>query len=112
MKISKRDALMWYSFFAQLPEDEPLMPRQQELALAVLSQIELAQERRIADLRAQTCSRLIIGSRIFLYIDRIFLTHFLLPPQFLIFSRPHAPWRCENDDSLPAPRLWAGWVFW
>ena len=34
MKISKRDALMWYSFFAQLPEDEPLMPRQQELALA------------------------------------------------------------------------------
>ena len=43
MKISKRDALMWYSFLAQLPEDEPLMPRQQELALAVLSQIELAQ---------------------------------------------------------------------
>ena len=52
MKISKRDALMWYSFFAQLEEDEALMPRQQEIALAVLSQIELAQERRIADLRA------------------------------------------------------------
>ena len=52
MKISKRDALMWYSFFAQLPEDEPLMPRQQEISLAVLSQIELAQEKRIADLRA------------------------------------------------------------
>ena len=53
MKISKRDALMWYSFFAQLDEDEPLMPRQQEIALAVLSQIELAQEKRIAELRAQ-----------------------------------------------------------
>lgn len=31
MKISKRDALAWFSFFAQLPEDEPLPPRQQEL---------------------------------------------------------------------------------
>ena len=53
MKISKRDALLWFSFFAQLDEDEPLMPRQQELVLATLSQIELAQEKRIADLRAQ-----------------------------------------------------------
>ena len=53
MKISKRDALMWFSFFAQLDEEEPLMPRQQEIALAVLSQIELAQEKRIAELRAQ-----------------------------------------------------------
>ena len=47
MKISKRDALMWFSFFAQLDEEEPLMPRQQEIALAVLSQIELAEEARI-----------------------------------------------------------------
>ena len=53
MKISKRDALLWFSFFAQLDEDEPLMPRQQELVLATLSQIELAEEKRIADLRAQ-----------------------------------------------------------
>ena len=53
MKISKRDALMWFTFFAQLDEEEPLMPHQQELALAVLSQIELAQEARIAKLRAE-----------------------------------------------------------
>ena len=53
MKISKRDALMWFSFFAQLDEEEPLMPRQQELVLATLSQIELAEEKRIADLRAE-----------------------------------------------------------
>ena len=53
MKISKRDALMWYSFFAQLDEEEPLMPRQQEIALAVLSQIELAEEARIKALRAE-----------------------------------------------------------
>ncbi len=53
MKISKRDALMWLSFFAELPEDEPLMPRQQEIVLATLSQIELAQEARIAQLWAE-----------------------------------------------------------
>ena len=30
MKISKRDALQWFEFFAEV--DEPLPPRQQELA--------------------------------------------------------------------------------
>ena len=46
MKISKKDALLWYSFFAELPEGEELLPRQQEIALAVLSQIEDAVEAR------------------------------------------------------------------
>lgn len=40
MKISKKDALMWYRFFAQLPEDEELMTRQTEIAYAVLTQLE------------------------------------------------------------------------
>ena len=40
MKISKKDALMWYRFFAELPEDEELMVNQQEIAYAVLAQIE------------------------------------------------------------------------
>ena len=53
MYISKSDALAWFEFFAQLPEDEPLMPRQQEIALATLSQIEVAEEARIAALRAE-----------------------------------------------------------
>ena len=44
MKISKRDALMWYSFFAEYAGDMPLMPRQNEIALAVLAQIEEAVE--------------------------------------------------------------------
>ena len=53
MKISKKDALEWYRFFAQLAEaGEPLMPRQQEIALAVLSQIEAAVEKQWADLMA------------------------------------------------------------
>ncbi|MDO5435770.1 MAG: radical SAM protein [Clostridia bacterium] len=46
MKISKKDALLWFRFFAQLDEDQPLGCRQQELALAVFSQIEDAVDAR------------------------------------------------------------------
>lgn len=46
MKISKKDALTWFRYFAELPEDEPLGCRQQEIALAVFSQIETAVEAR------------------------------------------------------------------
>ena len=53
MYISKSDALTWFEFFAELPEGEPLPPRQQEIALAVLSQIELAEAARIEALKAQ-----------------------------------------------------------
>jgi len=50
LKISKKDALLWFRFFASLPEEEPLGCRQQEIALAVFSQIELAAEARQAAL--------------------------------------------------------------
>ena len=50
---SKRDALMWFSFFASLPEDEPLLPRQHELALAVLAQLDRAAKARREKLRAE-----------------------------------------------------------
>ena len=46
MKISKKDALMWFEFFAQLPEDEQLLNRQQEIVLATFAQIEDAVEHR------------------------------------------------------------------
>ncbi len=46
MYISKKDALTWFEFFAALPEEEGLMPRQQEIAYAVLAQIERAVEAR------------------------------------------------------------------
>ena len=46
MKISKQDALNWFRFFAELPEDEPLGCRQQEIALAVFAQIETAVDTR------------------------------------------------------------------
>lgn len=46
MLISKKDALTWFSFFAALPEGEELMTRQQEIAYAVLAQIETAVDAR------------------------------------------------------------------
>ena len=53
MLISKSDALSWFEFFSELPEDEPLSPRQQEIALATLSQIEVAEAARIEALKAE-----------------------------------------------------------
>lgn len=53
MKISKQDALTWFSFFATLPEEEELLPHQQELAYAALAQIEAAVEQRRQALMAQ-----------------------------------------------------------
>ena len=46
MKISKADALQWFTFFAELPEDEELTVRQQEIIWATLRQLELAAEAR------------------------------------------------------------------
>ncbi len=44
MKIPKKDALAWFDFFASLPEDEELSPKQLEIAYAVFAQIEDAVE--------------------------------------------------------------------
>ena len=52
MKISKKDALTWFRFLAELPEDEPPGCRQQEIALAVFAQIETAVEARRRELLA------------------------------------------------------------
>ena len=53
MLISKRDALQWFEFFAGLDPDEPLLPRQREIALAALYQIETAEAARIDALMAE-----------------------------------------------------------
>lgn len=42
MKISKKDALIWFEFFAMLPEEEEVMPKQQEIIYATFAQIEAA----------------------------------------------------------------------
>ena len=46
MKISKRDALAWVSFFAQLDPEEELGPRQYELGQSAICQLETAVEAR------------------------------------------------------------------
>jgi pyruvate formate-lyase activating enzyme-like uncharacterized protein len=42
MRISKKDALMWFEFFSVLPEDEEVMTKQQEIIYATFAQIEAA----------------------------------------------------------------------
>lgn len=46
MKISKKDALMWFEFFAMLPEDETLSAIQEDIVYATFAQIEAANEDR------------------------------------------------------------------
>ena len=53
MNISKREALQWFEFFAALEDGEVLSLRQQDIALATLSQIEEAADRRIDCLMAE-----------------------------------------------------------
>ena len=53
MKISKQDAYNWFQFFSELPEEEELTIRQQEIVYAVLAQIEDAVDERCARLAAQ-----------------------------------------------------------
>lgn len=53
MKISKKDALLWFNFFASLPEDEALTTQQEEIVLATFAQIERTVFKRQDDLKAQ-----------------------------------------------------------
>ena len=53
MKISKKDALMWFEFFVELPEDEELSVWQQEIVYATFAQIEAAVDAENARLKAQ-----------------------------------------------------------
>ena len=46
MKISKSDALIWFDFFSQLPEDEEISIKQEEIIYATFAQIEAAIDHR------------------------------------------------------------------
>ena len=63
MYISKKDALQWFEFFAQLPEDEALFTWQQEIVYAVLAQIETAVDKRIAEMQADIPGLKTLGNR-------------------------------------------------
>lgn len=53
MKISKKDAFMWFEFFSMLPEDEEIMIKQQEIIYATFAQIEAAVEKRNEMLKSE-----------------------------------------------------------
>ena len=63
MKISKKDALMWFEFFSQLPEGEQLSVRQQEIVYAVFAQIEDAVDARREKLMAEIPGLKVLGGR-------------------------------------------------
>ena len=69
MKISKQDALTWFTFFAALPEDEELMPFQQEIAYAAFAQIEAAVIDRNRSLQAEIPNLQTLDGRTF-YVGR------------------------------------------
>ena len=95
MKISKRDALMWFRFFAELPEGEPLPPHQQEIALATFAQIEAAEDARIAQLQAQIPQPSVAGGAHVLRRRRGELSRGLS-----LVSAGHGPERHPQDQSL------------
>ena len=65
MKISKHDALNWFSFFSELPWDQELTARQEEIAIDTFTQLERAVDARIAALRAEIPGLKSIGGRSF-----------------------------------------------
>lgn len=65
MKISKSDALLWFDFFSQLPEDAELSIEQEEIIYAVLAQIEEAVDHRNDLLMAQIPNLKTLDNRTF-----------------------------------------------
>ncbi len=53
MKIPKKDARIWFEFFASLPEDEEILPRQMEIVYATFAQIEAVVDDRNDRLTAE-----------------------------------------------------------
>lgn len=63
MKISKEDALMWFEFFAMLPDDEELMTKQQEIIYATFAQIEESIDHRNNSLMSEIKDLKTLGNR-------------------------------------------------
>ena len=53
MKISKQDALIWFDYFSQLPEQEELSTKHEEIIYATFAQIETAVDQRNETLMAE-----------------------------------------------------------
>ncbi len=53
MKISKNDALIWFDYFSQMPEEEEINVKHEEIVYATFAQIEAAIDRRNEKLMAE-----------------------------------------------------------
>ena len=69
MNISKKDALLWFSFFASLPDGEELSSKQMEIAYATLWQIERAVHQRRQEEIAKLKNAHTLGGRT-LYVGK------------------------------------------
>ena len=65
MKISKKDALIWFEFFSMLPEDEEIMVKQQEIIYSAFAQIEEAIDYRNDKLMSEIKGLKTLGNRTF-----------------------------------------------
>lgn len=65
MKISKKDALMWFEFFSELPEGESLSSMQQEIMYATFAQIERAVDKRHETLASEIAHYKSLDNRTF-----------------------------------------------
>ncbi len=65
MKISKNDALIWFDYFAQMPEDEETTAKQKEIIYATLAQIEAAVDHRNELLMSQIKGLKMLENRTF-----------------------------------------------
>lgn len=65
MKISKTDALKWFEFFSMLPEDEEIMPYQQEIVYSAFAQIEEAVDARNDKLMSEIANLKTLNNRTF-----------------------------------------------
>jgi pyruvate formate-lyase activating enzyme-like uncharacterized protein len=69
VKISKKDALMWFEFFSMLPEDEELTPKQLEIMYSTFAQIEAAIDHRNSILMSQIKGLKTLNNRTFFVGD-------------------------------------------
>lgn len=53
MKISKNDALLWFDFFSQMPDDEEISVKHEEIVYATFAQIEAAVDHRNERLKSE-----------------------------------------------------------
>jgi len=65
MKISKKDALIWFDFFSQLPEEEEISIKYEEIIYSTFAQIEAAIDHRNDKLMSEIQSLKTLENRTF-----------------------------------------------